>query len=560
VTHFASLGRSLGDRRGFGVLSMRRPLALLLVLVVLAATATAATGQSARRSAPLAVNATFVVTGHGWGHGVGMSQYGAYGYAQHGFTYAKILAHYYSGTTLGPAPVAKVRVLLTTGASTIKLGSTADFTATDAIGDTHDVTAGTYALTPKLKLKVDGDQQAKALTGPLTFQPGTSPLALGSRHYRGLLQVDLERGKLRVINVVGLEQYLYGVVPSEMPHTWAPEALKAQAVAARSYAIASKRTGAFDLYPDTRDQVYLGIDHEQPETNAAVDATARQVVLYNGQVAKTYFFSSSGGRTASSQDVWGKAIPYLVSVPDPYDSISPYHNWGPFAFSAAKLARVLHVPKPIVDMQMTLNSSGRVLTMTVLTPLGPHLFDGNALRQSLGLRSTWFTIGVLSLSGPSTPLTYGSSTALTGVARGVTPVVLQARSGGVWQAAGAVSPSDDGTLAVSVHPTTTTAYRLASGKVAAGSVRVRVAPMVRIMPPRTQTELRGYMRPVMAGAPVWIQRQNGTKWSNVARATVDASGYFDAQLQLVDGTYRARVAPGHGLVPGISQVLQVSSS
>jgi hypothetical protein len=201
-----------------------------------------------------------------------------------------------------------------------------------------------------------------------------------------------------------------------------------------------------------------------------------------------------------------------------------------------------------------------VLTLTVLTPLGPHLFDGNVLRQSLGLRSTWFTIGVLSLSGPSTPLTYGSSVALTGMARGVTPVVLQSRSVGVWQASGAVSPSDDGTLAVSVHPTTTTAYRLASGKVAAGSVQVRVAPMVRIIPPRTQTELRGYMRPVMTGSPVWIQRQNGTKWSNVARATIDASGYFDVQMQLVDGTYRARVVPGHGLVPGISQVLQVSSS
>src|ERR671936_2023504 len=539
---------------------MRRPLALLLVLVALAATASAATGRSARRTAPLATNATFVVTGHGWGHGVGMGQYGAYGYAQHGFTYAKILAHYFTGTTLGPAPVARIRVLLASGAATIKVGSAADFTVTDANGEAHDVGAGTYALTPKLKLKVAGQQKAKALAGPLVFQPGSAPLTLGSHHYRGTLQVEAEGDKLRVINVVGLEQYLYGVVPSEMPHTWAPEALKSQAVAARSYAVTSRRTSAFDVYPDTRDQVYLGIDHEQPETNAAVDATAHQVVLYNGQVARTYFFSTSGGRTASAQDVWGKAVPYLVSVPDPYDSISPYHDWGPFAFSAAKLARVLHVHKPIQDVQTTVNSSGRVLTMTVLTPLGPHLFDGSALRHALGLRSTWFTIGVLSLSGPSTPLTYGSSTALTGVARGVTPVLLQARSGGAWQPAGAVSPSDDGTLAVSVHPTTTTAYRLASGKIAGGTVQVRVAPVVRIIPPRTQSELRGYMRPAIAGARVWLQRENGTKWVNVARTSIDSSGSFDVQLQLVDGTYRARVVPGHGLVPGISPVLQISSS
>ena len=119
----------------------------------------------------------------------------------------------------------------------------------------------------------------------------------------------MSAGKLRAINMVGLEQYLYGVVPSEMPYTWAPEALKAQAIAARSYALATRRTGAFDLYPDTRSQVYLGIEHEKPSTNAAVNATAGQVVLYDGQVAKTYFFSSSGGRTASAEDVWGEPVP-----------------------------------------------------------------------------------------------------------------------------------------------------------------------------------------------------------------------------------------------------------
>src|SRR5947207_7079919 len=80
--------------------------------------------------------------------------------------------------------------------------------------------------------------------------------------------------------MVGLEQYLYGVVPSEMPFMWTPEALKAQAVVARSYALATRRTGAFDLYPDTRSQVYLGVEHEKSSTSAAVDATAGQVVLY----------------------------------------------------------------------------------------------------------------------------------------------------------------------------------------------------------------------------------------------------------------------------------------
>src|SRR5437660_1085742 len=378
---------------------MHRPLALLIAVLALVGLSASAAGRPDRRLAPVAGNAVFVVTGHGWGHGVGMSQYGAYGYAQHGFSYAKIVAHYFSGTTLGPAPVTKVRVLLATGQAKLELISADDFTVKAADGTAaHTVAAGTYALTPKLKLKVDNAATAKPLTPPLVFQPGPSPLELGTRHYRGAIQVDVVEGKLRAINVVGLEQYLYGVVPSEMPFTWPPEALKAQAVVARSYALASRRSGAFDLYPDTRDQVYLGVDHEKPSTNAAVDATAGKVVLYEGLVAKTYFYSTSGGRTAAAEDVWGTAVPYLVSVPDPYDTISPYHNWGPFTYNGTRFARALHVAGPVQDVQTTLNSSGRVTTMTVLTPQGSRSFAGGSLRHLLGLRSTWFSVGVLALA------------------------------------------------------------------------------------------------------------------------------------------------------------------
>ncbi len=502
----------------------------------------------------------FVVTGHGWGHGVGMSQYGAYGYAQHGFPYTKIVEHYFPGTTLGPAPVSKVRVLLASGLSTLKITSADDFTVKDANGNSHTITAGTYAITPKLKLKVDNAVRAKALAGPLTFQPGPSPLELGSRHYRGALQVDVVGGKLRVIDVVGLEQYLYGVVPSEMPYTWAPEALKAQAVVARSYALASRRSGAFDLYPDTRDQVYLGVDHEKPSTNAAVDATAGTVVLYNGEVAKTYFYSTSGGRTASAQDVWGSSVPYLVSVPDPYDNISPYHNWGPMTFNGTKFARALHIPGPVQDAQTSLNSSGRVMTMTVLTPQGARSFNGTALRRVLGLRSTWFSVGVLALAGPSAPVTYGASARLTGVARGLAGLTLQARTSTTWQTVGTVVPTSEGTLNVGIRPTATTDYRVVSGKVTGAVAHVPVAPFVHLIPAQTPAELRGAIRPAVEGAAVSIQRLEGTEWALVARGSTDANGAFDVHLQLTTGTYRARVIPGHGLVPGVSAVLQVTTS
>jgi stage II sporulation protein D len=557
VTVFGTLGAIYGGgRRGHGVLLMRRPLALLATAALAAGLAGSG---AARRFAPAGPNATFVITGHGWGHGVGMSQYGAYGYAQHGFTYAKIVAHYFPGTELGPAPVSKVRVLLAAGSAKLTLRSTADFTVRDGSGNPHDVGAGTYVLTPALKLKVDGAAKAKPLTPPLVFQPGGDPLQLG-RRYRGAIQVDVVGGKLRAINVVGLEQYLYGVVPSEMPFGWAPEALKAQAVVARSYALATKRAGAFDLYPDTRSQVYLGYDHERPSSNAAVDATAGKVLLYDGQVAKTFFFSTSGGRTASSQDVWGTAVPYLVSVPDPYDTISPYHTWGPFAFSGARLGKALHVGAAVRDVRTALNSSGRVTTLTAITANGERSLDGTSLRRILGLRSTWFSVGVLSLSAPAGAVPYGTTARLSGVARGLGGVTLQRRTGDAWQAVGQLKPAADGSVTVAVSPKATTLYRLATSKVTAATARVAVSPLVRLIPPRTPTELHGTVRPVMQGATVAIQRQQGTRWATVARATVDAAGAFSTQLQLTSGTYRARVAAGHGLVAGVSQVLQVTTS
>src|SRR5439155_15834638 len=137
---------------------MRRLLALVLVL---AATGAAPSAQ-ARVLAPAGPNPTFVITGHGWGHGVGLSQYGAYGYAQHDFAYPEILAHYFPGTQLGTAG-GKVRVLLSSGTAKLTLGSVDAFTVRDGSGMSHDVAAGTYTLTPALKLKVDGAPKPQAL-------------------------------------------------------------------------------------------------------------------------------------------------------------------------------------------------------------------------------------------------------------------------------------------------------------------------------------------------------------------------------------------------------------
>jgi stage II sporulation protein D len=535
---------------------MRRSLVLafILVLGIGPAAAPARVQQAAATG-----SATFIITGHGWGHGVGMSQYGAYGYAQKGVGYEKIVLHYFSGTELGDAPVSKVRVLLTSAAGTLPVASAADFRVRDATGAVHTVTAGSYTLTPALKLKVDGTATAKALPGPLLFQPGSAPLQL--KHlYRGSIQVDVVSGKLRAINFVGLEQYLYGVVPSEMPFTWLPEALKAQAVVARSYALATRKTGAFDLYPDTRSQVYLGIEHEKLSTTAAVDATAGQVVLYQGQVAKTYFFSTSGGRTASAEDVWGEPVPYLVSVSDPYDSISPYHNWGPFAFTGTKLARMMKLKGRVTDLQPEVNSSGRIKSLTVVGTKGTVTIAGTELRRRLGMRSTWLSIGVLALNAPTKPVVYGGRSRLTGLARGLSDAQLQQLDGGAWKPVANVQPDDEGNISVVIKPTVTTRYRLVTGKASAAPVRVPVSPLVRFYAPQTPDELRGYVRPLsLAGASVVIQRQQGPGWTTAAQTTVAADGTFLAKLQLTDGVYRARVGSGHGFVAGVTPVLQVSN-
>src|SRR3954470_6075445 len=178
---------------------------------------------------------TFVLTGHGWGHGIGMSQWGAYGYAKNGFTYKQILSHYYPTTTLGPAPLRRVRVLLASGSPSLVVSSGDDFKVRDAVGVTYVVTGGKYTLKPKLSLSVDGVDKPQQLTGPLTFTAGKSPLALGDRTYRGAFDVSADGSKLKIVNVVSLEQYLYGVVPAEVPDDWPGDALKAQAVVARSY-------------------------------------------------------------------------------------------------------------------------------------------------------------------------------------------------------------------------------------------------------------------------------------------------------------------------------------
>jgi len=537
-------------------------LSLLLSALVVAVCAGGAAARVDVAPAP-ATNPTYVVLGHGWGHGIGMSQYGANGYAENGADYTEILSHYYTGTTIGPAPVARVRVLLAQGKAALTIGSTTQLRLTDGSGKVRTLPAGTYPVHAGLLVRLAPGQQPQALPGPLLFAPGTAPLSLGGAQYRGTIQVSAAPAKLQAVNALGIDAYVQGVVPREMPSAWEPEALKAQAVAARSYALANLKTGApFDVYSDTRSQVYGGIAAEQPSTNDAVAATAGEVVLYDGDVADTLFFSTSGGRTASIEDVWPRAepLPYLVSVDDPYDTASPYHNWTQTVLGST-LARRLKVPGTLLDVQTSVNPSGRVATLTAIGSKGKVGLSGSDARTALDLRSTWFRVGVLGqLVAKPTTMAYGGKVSLKGVARGVPAPVVQSRvPGGAWKTLATLKPGAGGAVALLAQPQVTTDFRLATGKTGGVPTRIAVTPRITLTRSSEAGHLGGSARPVFPGATVQVQRLDGAAWTTAATAQLDDNGAFDATLQLDPGTYRARLAPGHGLAVGYSKPLDVGA-
>ena len=408
-----------------------------------------------------------------------MGQWGAQGYAEQGYTYDEILDAYYPGTALGQTETSSIRVLLTSGQKKLTISSKKAFTVTDGDGVEHTLPAGKTTFGTGLKLAVDGGP-ATALSGPLTFAPvGASPLTLG-RAYRGQILVDVSGKRLRAINALPLEQYLYGVVTAEMPSAWLPAALEAQAVAARSYALANRKTaGPFDVFADGRSQAYLGVAAESVAGRQAVDTTAGEVLLYGGNVADTLFSSSTGGWTQSAADAFGPpGRPYLVSVKDPYDTISPYHNWGPVPVTAQTLAGALGITGHVVDATVKRNASKRVKTFKVSALSGgtehSSSITGSTTASALALRSTWFSVGVLSLQPPSPnpKVVAGTSVTLSGVVRGVQGVEVQKRSGsGAWQQLRTLVP---GVFSFAVKPKVTTQYRLTSANDTAAPVRIRV--------------------------------------------------------------------------------------
>jgi stage II sporulation protein D len=532
---------------------------LLPIWTLLAAAAAAfVSGGSAQSAQPVPGEAVFVVSGRGWGHGVGMSQYGAYGMAGEGTTYDEILAYWYTGTDLGRYPKKDVRVLLAEGRRAVTVSSAAQYKVVDAAGTVTPIAAGPLVLKADLTLPTPAG--ALAAVGPLSIRAGKAPLALDGRLYRGTLELAVQGSYLRVVNRISIESYLQGVVAGEMPHTWPLEALKAQAVAARSYALANLVRGKpFDLYSDQRSQVYGGVAGEKPRTSEAVRATAGRVVLYGGKVASTLYFSSSGGRTASAEDVFGVAVPYLLSRPDPWDKASPFHRWGPVLLGARTVQAKLGIESRVLDASGAPTPSGRMRTILLQTLDGSTSVPAALLRTTLGLRSTWLSIGVLRLDRPVGAVTFGSSLRLSGLARGLeSPQLSSSTDGSTWTPLGPLSRGAAGAVSLSVKPARTMRYRIECKGAASPGLLVRVAPRVRLAVPADPGALSGTVRPKLPGAVVSIERRKGTAWQGVTDAVVDETGSFRAQLQLVAGGYRARVTATNGFAEGLSPMIMVS--
>lgn len=412
------------------------PVALVAQIASLASPAAAA-----NRSAPKAVhevypvpaNGAVTLAGHGFGHGHGMSQWGAYGAAAvDRLSSAQILSFYYPHTTVATEPTSlHVRVLLSATDSPatghLQVFPAPGLTAT--YGGASHVLPTAVAGQPITAWRVTryqgqlalGEQVAGAwqTTAPnvgtrvaFTDHASKVPVAVGASArpgtvvYRGKVSAELRSGVIETVNRTRLEAYLRAVVPAEMPASWPAAALQAQAVAARTYAahgLAHPKAGWYDLDGDTRDQAYGGVNVETAATTTAVRSTSGQVLEAGGVPILAQFDAADGGWTTSG----GQA--YLPAQPDPYDGAiaNTAHSW-----TATVRASDVSSDWPAIGalQQITVTGrdghgtwGGRVTSLTLTGSTGSVALTGTAFQWALGLRSPWWKPTGGTTPPPTTP-------------------------------------------------------------------------------------------------------------------------------------------------------------
>ncbi len=357
-------------------------------------------------------SSAITITGHGYGHGHGLSQYGAQGAALQGLSWQQIVEFYYPGTTWSPVR-GKVRVLITAdaGRDVQVLAQEGTRVTSLASGRTRRLpslpatrwrllAAGADTLVQRTTggpwrtwRTVRGEAELSSTSGPLTLVTPT-----GRHRYRGALQsVAARQGPRQTVNRLGMEAYLRGVVPQEVPALWQPAAVSAQSVAARTYAAFERShpsAGHYDLCDTSQCQVYGGYDVEHPAATDAIRATAKQGLSYDGRPAFTQFSASNGGWSSAG------SMPYLVAQPDPYDAVDnpKYATWTATVDDAQVEAQWPQVGD-LAGIEVTTRDGngewgGRVGDMAFIGTAGTVRLTGDAVRSALGLSSDWFTFAV----------------------------------------------------------------------------------------------------------------------------------------------------------------------
>ena len=293
-----------------------------------------------------------------------------------------------------PAQALELRVAIQKNANNVKIGSSTTAVVKDSTGrEIGELTpmAALSAQPENGKIVLDKLQGSEIVVEPTN----DGYVWIGDRWYRGKTRLVLNGNNITAINHVDLEQYLYSVVGAEAVSTWPIEALKAQAVAARSYALYKRKTGANQLYDvDTTisTQVYKGLNTEYVTTHEAVNTTAGQIMTHNDSVILAAFHASSGGHTENVEDIWTSALPYLRGVVD-YDHESPVFEWNK-DFPVSQFSSLLGIGvgniKQIIPEKVT--PRGRIVTMKLVGDRGTIEVTGAQVRKVLELRSTLFRI------------------------------------------------------------------------------------------------------------------------------------------------------------------------
>jgi stage II sporulation protein D len=388
-----------------------------LALVPGPRSALAAGGATRDEVYPVPPSGVFTVHGRGFGHGRGMSQWGAYGAAkQDGLSANQILHFYYPHTTLATRSTTRtIRVLLSAADAPrrgyVHVNPAAGLTVTPADGAALTLPTETAkqqtitgwrlqrnAAVVNLREQVGGSWHTKAAVGTgATFSAaGAIPVVEPGRvvSYWGAVTGEIESGAMEAVNVVNIELYLRSVVPSEMSPSWPAAALAAQAIAARTYATRERdhpKASWFDLYGDTRDQAYGGLAVESASTTKAIEATAGEVIVdTSGRAILAQYASADGGWTVSG------GVSYLPAKPDPYDGAiaNTAHAW-----TASVSARTLESAYPqlgtLKDLEIIGRDGnglwgGRVTSVTLVGTKSSANVSGPDLQSAIGLRSYWF--------------------------------------------------------------------------------------------------------------------------------------------------------------------------